>query len=74
MLRRDRCALSFWGKKVSTQFVPGGELVVPPPGYTSSKVMFRENDGRALATLSIYYYKRVIIRLLRVLRAMTLFR
>ncbi|CAA7062662.1 unnamed protein product [Microthlaspi erraticum] len=35
--------------------VPGSELGVPPPGYPSSKVRFREQDAYLLATLSIYY-------------------
>ncbi|KAL1206585.1 UDP-glycosyltransferase 79B7 [Cardamine amara subsp. amara] len=38
--------------------VPGGELGVPPPGYPSSKVLFRINDAHVLASLSIYY-KRI---------------
>uniref|UniRef100_A0A1J3CYZ2 UDP-glycosyltransferase 79B7 n=1 Tax=Noccaea caerulescens TaxID=107243 RepID=A0A1J3CYZ2_NOCCA len=38
--------------------VPGGELGVPPQGYPSSKVLFREHDAHVLATLSIYY-KRI---------------
>ncbi|XP_019095756.1 PREDICTED: UDP-glycosyltransferase 79B9-like [Camelina sativa] len=35
--------------------VPGGEFGVPPPGYPSSKVLFREQDAHALLSFSIYY-------------------
>ncbi|ESQ43089.1 hypothetical protein EUTSA_v10013536mg [Eutrema salsugineum] len=42
--------------------VPGGELGVPPPGYPSSKVLYREQDAHALSSFSTYYkrfYNRV---------------
>ncbi|XP_023637093.1 UDP-glycosyltransferase 79B8 [Capsella rubella] len=40
---------------IAHTLVPGGALGVPPPGYPSSKVLFRENDAHTLVTLSIFY-------------------
>ncbi|VYS53212.1 unnamed protein product [Arabidopsis thaliana] len=40
---------------IAYTFAPGGVLGVPPPGYPSSKVLYRESDAHALATLSIFY-------------------
>ncbi|CAH8360301.1 unnamed protein product [Eruca vesicaria subsp. sativa] len=41
---------------------PGSELGVPPPGYPSSKVLFRAHDAHALSSLSIFY-KRLYHRM-----------
>ncbi|EOA20646.1 hypothetical protein CARUB_v10000959mg [Capsella rubella] len=40
---------------VSQLHPPGSSLGVLPPGYPSSKVVFRENDAHAVLTDSIYY-------------------
>ncbi|XP_010485115.1 PREDICTED: UDP-glycosyltransferase 79B9-like [Camelina sativa] len=37
------------------ELVPGSEFGVPPPGYPSSKVLYREHAAHALLTFSIYY-------------------
>ncbi|KAL1221902.1 UDP-glycosyltransferase 79B11 [Cardamine amara subsp. amara] len=47
---------------IAHDIVPGGEIGVPPPGYPSSKVVYREYDAHALLTLSITY-KRFCYRL-----------
>ncbi|CAL9239157.1 unnamed protein product [Arabidopsis halleri] len=44
-------------------FVPGGELGVPPPGYPSSKLLYRRHDAHALLSFSVYY-KRFSQRLI----------
>ncbi|EOA34282.1 hypothetical protein CARUB_v10021796mg, partial [Capsella rubella] len=40
---------------IAHDFVPGGELGVPPPGYPSSKLLYREHDAHALLSFSVYY-------------------
>ncbi|AED96436.1 flavonol 3-O-glucosyltransferase-like protein [Arabidopsis thaliana] len=40
---------------IAHELVPGGELGVPPPGYPSSKVLYRGHDAHALLTFSIFY-------------------
>ncbi|KAG7537848.1 UDP-glucuronosyl/UDP-glucosyltransferase [Arabidopsis suecica] len=40
---------------IAHELVPGGELGVPPPGYPSSKVLYRGQDAHALLTFSIFY-------------------
>ncbi|KAL1206589.1 UDP-glycosyltransferase 79B9 [Cardamine amara subsp. amara] len=40
---------------IAHELVPGGELGVPPPGYPSSKVLYRGHDAHALLSFSIYY-------------------
>ncbi|XP_010442973.1 PREDICTED: UDP-glycosyltransferase 79B9-like [Camelina sativa] len=40
---------------IAHELVPGGKLGVPPPGYPSSKVLYREHDAHALLTFSIFY-------------------
>ncbi|XP_010446317.1 PREDICTED: UDP-glycosyltransferase 79B9-like [Camelina sativa] len=40
---------------IAHEHVPGGKLGVPPPGYPSSKVLYREHDAHALLSYSIYY-------------------
>ncbi|CAH8363454.1 unnamed protein product [Eruca vesicaria subsp. sativa] len=52
------CYIILSATTIAHTLVPGGELGLPPPGYPSTKVMYRDNDAHALATLSIYY-KRV---------------
>ncbi|CAA7056034.1 unnamed protein product [Microthlaspi erraticum] len=40
---------------IAHDLVPGAELGVPPPGYPSSKVLYRAHDAHALLSLSVYY-------------------
>ncbi|CAH2070030.1 unnamed protein product [Thlaspi arvense] len=47
---------------IAHDLVPGGELGVPPPGYPSSKVLYRGHDAHAVLSFSAYYkrfYHRV---------------
>jgi len=48
---------------IAHDFVPGGELGVPPPGYPSSKLLYRKHDAHALLSFSVYY-KRFSHRLI----------
>ncbi|EOA34237.1 hypothetical protein CARUB_v10021749mg [Capsella rubella] len=48
---------------IAHDFVQGGELGVPPPGYTSSKLLYREHDAHALLSFSVFY-KRFSHRLI----------
>ncbi|CAH8256873.1 unnamed protein product [Arabidopsis lyrata] len=48
---------------IAHDFVPGGELGVPPPGYPSSKLLYRRHDAHALLSFSVYY-KRFSQRLI----------
>ncbi|CAE5962867.1 unnamed protein product [Arabidopsis arenosa] len=47
---------------IAHDLVPGGELGVPPPGYPSSKALYRKHDAHALLTFS-GFYKRFYHRL-----------
>ncbi|KAG7650589.1 putative anthocyanidin 3-O-glucoside 2'''-O-xylosyltransferase [Arabidopsis thaliana] len=40
---------------IAHDLVPGGELGVAPPGYPSSKALYREHDAHALLTFSGFY-------------------
>ncbi|CAA7060101.1 unnamed protein product [Microthlaspi erraticum] len=40
---------------IAHDLVPGGEFGVPPPGYPSTKVIYRAHDAHALLSLSVYY-------------------
>ncbi|CAA7049101.1 unnamed protein product [Microthlaspi erraticum] len=40
---------------IAHDLVPGAELGVPPPGYPSSKVLYRAHDAHALLSFSVYY-------------------
>ncbi|CAH8279588.1 unnamed protein product [Arabidopsis lyrata] len=40
---------------IAHELVPGGELGVPPPGYPSTKVLYRGHDAHALLTFAIFY-------------------
>ncbi|KAL0728956.1 hypothetical protein Bca4012_025049 [Brassica carinata] len=47
---------------IAHNHVPVSELGVPPPGYPSSKVLYRAHDAHALSSLSIVY-KRIYHRM-----------
>ena len=40
---------------IAHDLVPGGGFGVPPPGYPSSKLLFRAHDAHAMSSFSVYY-------------------
>ncbi|KAH0898344.1 hypothetical protein HID58_047912 [Brassica napus] len=40
---------------IAHDLVPGGGFGVPPPGYPSSKLLFRAHDAHVMSSFSVYY-------------------
>ncbi|KAF2583099.1 hypothetical protein F2Q70_00008039 [Brassica cretica] len=45
---------------IAHDLVPGGGFGVPPPGYPSSKLLFRAHDAHAMSSFSVYYKRESV--------------